>query len=148
MSARSTIMGLVETALKTLKKSASFNLNLGSNVIGWPTTPVEQMQTPALLYFDQRASVSTTAEDGGSVPFGKHEHTLNVEVAAIVNTVADARLALEDVVSLFWTNKTWGGNARWTTLVSHQIEQQQSDRRIVMASMTFSITYRTDLGAI
>ena len=31
---------------------------------------------------------------------------------------------------------------------SHDIDQQQADRRIVMARMRFSINYRTDMGAI
>jgi len=142
MSQRQTIITALNAACRTLKKSGGYNLDLGRNVIEWPTTPVEQWTLPALAYMDKDASIE---RDG--VEMGFHQHNLQLEVQAFVTTPEDARKAIEDVTALLWTNRNIGG-ARWVSLESHEIDQQQAERRIVSARMTFTVTYRTALGAI
>jgi hypothetical protein len=148
MSQRQAIMTALGTALKGLTKANGYNLDLGRRLVEWPTTAVDQMQLPALMYRDGRASVGVQTEEGQPVSFGQHEHQLTVEVVALVTTPADARKAVEDVTALLWANRKLGGACRWITLSAHQIEQEQADRRQVAAGMTFTISYRTPLGEI
>ena len=142
MSQRQTIITALDAAFKTLKKPGGYNLNLGNNVIEWPTTPIDQWTLPALAYMDKDAGI-----DRDGVEMGFHQHNLMLEVQAFVTTPVDARKAIEDVAALMWANRNIAG-ARSISMESHEIEQQQAERRIVSARMMFTVTYRTALGAI
>lgn len=141
MSQRQSIMTALVPLFATLKKSNGYNLDLGKNVKEWAAVPIEQGTLPRVSYRDAGATV-TSAE------FGRHEHSLRLEVEVFTTTPEDARKGIEDVVELLWANRLLGGLTRWISLDDHQIEQQQADRKIVAALMTFTVTYRTDLGAI
>jgi hypothetical protein len=143
MSHRETIVAAVLTALADIIKTNGYNTDAGANVAELSDTPVPTAKFPALRIADGEAEVTTE-----NVPFGFHEHALHLAVLGYATTRAAAREIVEDVVALMFANRTWSGNARWTALETHSLNEEQADKKIVVASMTFIITYRTALGAI
>lgn len=141
MSTRQQIVDAVLTALVTIKTANNFNSNAGRNVKELSDTPVTTF--PALRVADTTAEVVT---DG--VEIGFHQHQMQLTVVAFETTREKAREIVEDVVALMFDNRKWSGLARWTQLDRHEIEEQQADRKFVAATMQFTITYRTALGAI
>jgi len=141
MSTRQTIVDAIMVQLKTITTANSYHGNAGKNARMLSDVPVTTF--PAIRLSDTRAEV---VRDEG-VPFGFHEHRLTIGITGYDNTMEDVRDLAEDIIAVMWANRVWSGSARWTDLDEHTIEQVHADKKFCMAQLSFTVTYRTALGA-
>lgn len=90
-------------------------------------------------------SADTKVDD--MVEFGKHEHRLTITIEAYLLektvTAPVSRQALADVMAALGEDHKWGGLARYTEILGHQIGVEQSGNIVGGGSVDVAITYRT-----
>jgi len=137
---RQSIVTALDTLFKTIKTTASYETNLGSNVHWWRGEAVEVSELPALLCRD---TVQTIPQTGGG-----QEHTMFLTVE-IYCTASDAgvvmRKCIADVIKAIGTSLTLGGlvadiqtgGSGESTYVDHE------GRKVFVTSLVFQVLYET-----
>ena len=145
MSTRQDILTKLDTALSKIRKSQGYNTNAGLNSAEWESK-IKKETEPALVWRDLSSMVEH--ED---VPFSKQRHFLTVEVELVCTgstSPETAREILEDIVSCLYTNRKWGGLARWTSVDEHALNVNHDEKKITGGQVVCVIEYDTDLGNI
>ena len=144
-STRQTILTALNTALGTIKTTNGYNTNAGNTVLEWGSD-LDVTDLPAISWRD----LSSEIEHDG-VSFNRQRHMLTVEIqffASAATSPTTARSILQDIVACLWTNKTWSGLARWTSVDEHELLVDHEDNKITGGKVTCVIEYDTDLGLI
>ena len=133
---RGTIMGLVDTALKTIAAGATYTTNLGSKVYEWRAAPLDDATSlPACSYRDTLSTrfISTNV----------WLNTINLEITVFANTAAVVRSCVGDLIICIGANKTWGGNAISSQYVSEDTGVEQHNKLVFISRVSFAIQYQT-----
>lgn len=103
------IIDAVLAQLKTIKATAGYETNAGSNVFEWRANPVEEGEMPGIMLRD------TFPEEVLTV--GAHEHKLLIELFVFTcgsTATTQARQVIADIVKVMGSDRTWGGLAEDT----------------------------------
>jgi len=131
---RSTIMGLVDTALKTIAAGATYSTNLGSHVYQWRAAPVDDAASlPACSYRD----TLTVTKRSTNI----WENVIALDVVVFANSAAVVRQCVADLIICIGANKTWGGNAFATQYIGDETGVEQHNKLVFISNVKFSIHY-------
>lgn len=132
-SKRQQICTKVDTLLKTIKTSASYETNLGNKVYEWRAIPIEDDAPPACVW-KETESIRPFAS-------GTWVHTIALEILLYGNTPAEVRKMVSDVITAIGTKKTWEGLAIKTELRSEDTGAEQKSKLVFVSHLTFDIDY-------
>lgn len=144
-SVRQQIIDAVETRLKTITTANGYATQIGSKVYVWRKSPLANTELPAVLVQDMAAQVDEEI-------IGQFTHRLAVRCAVFTSSAtspAQARAALNDLVTALFTDPFWSGLAEGgTTVASHDIMVEHDNNLVCAASVDIDIVYRTARGRV
>lgn len=139
------IIDAIKTRFETIKKAASYNLNLGNNISIWRIAPFKTEDLPAVVIRDIGADPET-----GTV--SRFTWRLNIEVDIILasgaDTINEARAAIADIYKAIGTDYRWSGLALRTEQPSHEITHNQDENKTAKVSIKFAVIYQAALWTI
>ena len=141
---RQLVVTALDTLLKTIKTTAGYQTNLGSNVFWWRDTPLQASELPGVVCRDMNDTIVRA--------IGQHEHSLTIEVIVSVNSSdsgATMRLAISDIIKALGTNVSpntcLGGYAEDISPPdSETIEVEHEGIKGYGIRLTFNVTYATN----
>lgn len=140
-SIRQQIMTAFEARLATITTGNGYSSNLGKNVFGWRKTTIGQNEMPCVIVRDLTAKV--TYDDA---PIGHVNNRLQVMIEALFTgalTAAQARNALNDLISAIGTDPRFGGLVLETHILEHELDLQAAEHISGGVSVTVEMVYRT-----
>jgi hypothetical protein len=142
---RQDIVNAIQSRFATINQQMNpdYLTAIGLNVSVWRAAPVQENILPCVDIRDLANEVDSEGLSGSS---NVHTHVLTVE-ATIYSAAADndveVRKGIRDIYKAIGLDDTWGGAAITTRLVRDLMQTDQEDRKIVAASVTFEVLYRT-----
>lgn len=137
-SKRQDIIDALDTLLKTIKTTAGYQTNLGSNVKEYDETAMNESESPKCIHRDM-GQVSTEEDFDSWI----HDLTIMLDIE-VVGSIATMRQCLADVMKAFGSDKTLGGKAIKIKPPTDQIGAEHKDKFVVGAIMKFVIRYETN----
>ncbi len=145
---RKLILDRIKTRMETIRTTAGYNTNLGSNVAHWRLSPWEASNLPALSIRDATNEIAPDA-------FGKNENKAVVELIAdcsngkttidqayqIIRDIYTA-LALEDATTVL------NGLAREMNQIGEEIDMDQQEQTIARVIIRIEVLYDTARWAL
>lgn len=139
-STRQDIIDAIDTRLKTIKTTAGYKTNAGTNVFDWLDRDLADSELDAIIYRD-RNNVMDMAD------FDSKMNTVVVEIVvktkSTTTTAAQVRKMIEDVYKAIGTDETWGGLALQTIPRTDEIDVQLSDKITGSGTITIEIQYES-----
>jgi hypothetical protein len=137
---RQSILTQLDTKLKTILTTNSFETNAGSNVYEWHPygTPVAQM--PALAYRDTTEEITTVNDRD------QHIHKLTIDILGYTSgstAFTQARQLLADINSAIDDDRKFGGYVDDVVLLSQNIDAAQNDTTTAVVMVTVELWYLT-----
>lgn len=139
-SIRQDIAEAIDTRLKTIKTTAGYKTNAGTNVFDWIDRDLADSELDAIIYRD-------TLNDLEIESFGRSINQIRVEIEgktkSTTTTAKQCRLLIEDIYKAISTDETWGGLALQTQPVSDEIEVRMQDKIMGTARIVVNIMYES-----
>ena len=132
---RQQIMGKLDTLLKTIKTTASYETNLGNSVYEWREYPIGDTAGPACVYKD--------TDNYEILCTNTWRHKLHVEIILYGNTATQVRQMIADVIKAIGTKQTWDGLAQKTEPIAEDTGAEQKNKLVFISHLTFEIWFNT-----
>ncbi len=134
------IITAVITQLKTIKTTAGYKTNAGTNVYEWLGRPLAEGEMPGIIVRD------TFPEE--IITVGAHEHTLLIECFVFTSgatATTQAREVIADIVTAFGADRTWGGLVEDTQPApGGGLGTDQANKAVAIAVKPFELKYTTE----
>jgi hypothetical protein len=144
-SKRQEILDQIAARLKTIKKNAGYETDLGNNVYDWRLNPWDSSTMPGVMYRDEEESIEDDLTR-------THMVTMELSVEAVglgtaqISSAELARKMLADIVKAFGTDTKWTKSgvqlATRTLYRGSKMGVVQKDLTAVAVIARFSIQYR------
>ncbi len=145
MSKRTDIIAALEARLKTITIAHGYQTDIGSHVTTWRVSKFLPAELPA-LNIKYAVDPDTIDGEGMSGPKNVWNRSLPVGITMLAKgttTIADIEKMIGDVWKAISTDDGFSGNAITVTPESEMIIEDQEERLIAGAIITFKIEYRT-----
>lgn len=141
-STRQSIMEALDTRLKTIKTTAGYKTNAGTNVFDWLDRDLADTELDAIIYRDKsgsRAQVSMSGKTRNSIMV-----EIEVKTKQSTGTAARVRNILEDVMKSVGTDEKFTSLCSITKPGDDEIDIQQAEKTIGSGRITINIEYETE----
>jgi len=140
MSSRSNILSILETTLKSIKKSAGYNTDAGDNVSVWKLENWTRDNLPAI---DIRDTGILQKES----PNGVWDFYLKVDIICLSTSYSGLQSLMDDVYKAVYTDITLSGKSLFIRQPDEDfIEAAEEDFVYFAAKISLKIAYRTEIG--
>lgn len=140
-SIRQQIITALDTRLKTITTANGYKTNAGRNVFDWLDRDLADTELDAIIYRDVSNQFQADY-------FGGTGNRLRIEIEGRTKqastTAAQIRKIVDDIYKAVGTDETFGGLACETIPVSDELNIQQADKIMALATVILDVYY---LGA-
>jgi hypothetical protein len=136
-SKRQDIIDALDTLLKTIKTTAGYETNLGSNVKEFDETAMNESESPKCIHRDM-GQISAEQDFDSWI----HDLTIMLDLE-VVGSIATMRKCIADVTKALGSDNTLGGLAIKIKPPTDQIGAEHKEKFIVGAIMKFVVRYET-----